>query len=310
MVMFGGDFYFDNLTVTLTLFEIIEYFRAKITDFKVNIATPSEYFDAIFKGQYEFPVFGGDFFPLIDDYKPYMQAWTGYFTTRPYLKSRISSVQRLVRSAEILQSLVNSKPFAGYQDSVGTHHDAFTGTCTHPVFLDYIRRLDEDYEKCLSAISESFFTVLKKSETSTALMVPYKVMVLFNPINKNVKKLMSFISKTEFVTIMKSSGKIVQAQSVPFNQSFEIFFEYEIKPFGFQVLFISENSADCDSCSFPSSVSYKKRLYNEKIGLEFEKGLISKIFKKDQIHFVNSMIMGYNSSNGGPYIFYPEVITI
>ena len=308
MVLIGGDFYFANLTLTLTLFEIIEYFQENITNFNVHIATPSEYFDAIFRDKFEFPVFGGDFFPNIIDGEPYMQAWTGYFTTRPFLKSRIAGIQKLVRTAEILQSLINDKTFVGYQDCVGTHHDAYTGTCEHPVFVDYIRRLDEDYVKTLDAIAESFNTLLKPNKKSTALIIPYKVMILFNPLNKNVNKLMSFISEVEYVSIMDSNGNYFESQSVPCNDNFEIFFLHELRSFGFKVLFINEHARDCERCSFPSSVSHKEIIHNGQIGLEFEDGLISKIFHKEKVHNLQSSIMGYDSANGGPYIFCPEVI--
>ena len=314
MMLLGGDFYFVNRTVSLVLFEIIEYFRSNITAFHVNIATPSEYFDAIFTGNDSFPVFGGDFFPNIIEGAPYMRAWTGYFTTRPYLKSRIAGTQRLVRSAELLQSLVNNRGFIGEGDDVGTHHDAFTGTCLYEVFQDYVRRLDRDYKRSLEAIGEAFFAGLEgkrgREEVGRALMVPYKVMVLFNPINWRVRKLLSFTMRAEFASIMDGRGNYVQAQTVPVEEGYEVYFMQELEPLGFKVLFVNELGNDCDFCSFPSSVSFKNSIRNEHIGVEFERGLISKVFNKDQSLDVSSSIMGYNSSNGGPYCFYPEVISI
>ena len=310
MFLFGGDFSFSNMTETLALFEILSYLKSSITSFKVSIATPAEYFDAIFNENYDFPVFGGDFFPNIISGTPYMKAWTGYFTTRPYLKYRIASTQKMVRSAELLQSLINGNSFVGYQDSIGTHHDAYTGTCRHEVFVDYVRRLDDDHFKSLAAISDSFFTLAKRTKSSTAIMIPYKVMIVFNPINKKVQRLVSFVSKSEYLAIHDSNGLSISSQTVPFNQSFEIYCKVSLEPFGFKVLFINEFSSDCDFCNFPSSVSFKNKIHNGKIGLEFENGLISKIFNKDIQHDLKSSIMGYNSSNGGPYIFYPEVISI
>ena len=135
-------------------------------------------------------------------------------------------------------------------------------------------------------------------------------MILFNPINRKVEKLMSFISKSEYITITDNLGNYIDSQSVPYNKSFEIYFTVPIESLGFKVLFVNEYKSDCDFCSFPSSFSYKNKIHNGKIGVEISEGLITKIFNKNTPHPLTSNIMGYNSSNGGPYIFYPEVIII
>ena len=307
MIMCGEDFAYRNMTLNLAVFDILKYLTKSVSEYVVKISTLSEYHDAIFAGNYEFPVFGGDFFPYLTYDAEYMYSWVGYYTTRPYLKYRIAQTQKLVRAAEIVQSLVNQKSFTGYQNDVSTHHDAFTGTCRHEVFVDYIKRLDQDYVKCLNAISESFFSLPSPSKSSTALMIPYKIMILFNPINKNVKKLMNFASQTEYISIKDSKGNYILSQSVPYNHSFEIYFEVQIDSLGFKVLFVNEFLSDNDFCSIPSSFSLKNLINNGKIGVKFNKGLISTIFNKEQAHEFDTRIMGYNTSKAGAYILFPNV---
>ena len=310
MILCGEDFAWRNSTVNSAVVDIIEYFTENITKFQVKIATAGEYYDAIFKGNYEFPVFGGDFLPYLTDHGEYTYSWTGFYTTRPYLKDRIVETQKLVRTAEILQSLVNEKSFTGYGDDIGTHHDAFTGTCRYEVFVDYIQRLDEDYESCLSAIADAFFSLAEPSEQTTALMIPYKVMILFNPINQNVHKMMSFVSKTECIEIFDSEGNYIVTQSVPIDQVFQIYFKASINSIGFKVLFVRECMVDSESSSFTSVTSFKRLIHNGKIGVEFLEGLISTIFDGVEPHHFDTRIMGYNTSIAGTYILYPNVISI
>ena len=307
MILCGEDFAYRNMTINLAVFDILKYLIENVNIYDVKLATPSEYFDTLLNENYEFPVFEGDFLPYITYDAEYQYSWTGFYTTRPYLKSRIVATQKLVRTAELLSSFINKKSFAGYGDDVATHHDAFTGTCRHEVFLDYIRRLDNDDFKSLASIGKSFFSITRPARYSTDLMIPYKILILFNPINRNVEKLISFVSEVEFIGIRDGNGEYFDSQVVPCNHSYEIYFKAAIKSLGFKVLFIQELVFHSDFSSHPSSVSYKKRMHNKVIGVEFENGLISTIFDKENPHFFNTEIIGYNTSKAGPYIIYPNV---
>ena len=307
MILCGQDFYYTNMTINLVLFDILKYLIENVNKYDVKLATPSEYFDTIFNGNNEFPVFEGDFLPYITYHGEYQYSWTGFYTTRPYLKSRIAGTQKLVRTAELLSSFIDKKSFAGYGDDVATHHDAFPGTCRYEVFLDYIRRLDKDDHKSLASIGKSFFRLCRPAKYSTDLIIPYKILILFNPINRNVEKLISFVSEVEFIGIRDGNGEYFDSQAVPYNHSYEIYFKAVIKSLGFKVLFIQELAFDSDFSSHPSSVSYKKRIHNQIIGVEFENGLISTIFDKENPHYFNTEIIGYNTSKAGTYIFYPNV---
>lgn len=98
----------------------------------------------------ENPRFGGDFFPLKElasTNVPFDAIWSGYFTTRQNLKSRIVEFGRflagvknyLVSSLKLVQDewedysfwiaeLVNAIQEAEFVQIVLTHHDAITGT--------------------------------------------------------------------------------------------------------------------------------------------------------------------------------------
>ena len=315
MILCGEDFSWNNATVNSAMLEIFEYFIGNMPNYTVKFSTVSEYNDALFKGNYEFPVFGGDFLPYIDYHgeNTYNYSWTGFYTTRPYLKSRIVETKKLIRATEIVQSLVTGESFVAYGDDVGTHHDAFTGTCRHEVFLDYIRRIDEDYVHCLDSIADAFFKLIEPSETSdqsTALMIPYRVMILFNPINQKVNRMIHFMSKTPFVEILDNDGHHFETQSIPYNQTFEIYFKTYISSLGFKVLFVRECMVDSESSSFPSVPSFKRLIHNGKIGVEFNEGLISTIYDGQDPHHFNTRIMGYNTSMAGTYILYPNVTII
>ena len=310
MILCGEDFAWRNATINSAVVQILKYLVTDVTIYNVRISTASEYSDALFQGNYEFPVFSGDFLPYLTVGSPYLKSWTGFYTTRPYLKHRIMETKKLIRTAEILQSLVNGESFRTYGDDVATHHDAYTGTCRHDVFLDYIRRLDEDYVNCLDSIADAFFSLEGPSKPSTALMVPYKVMILFNPINQKVHKVISFVSKSKLVEIFDSEGYHLDAQSVPYNQSFEIYFKASIGSLGFKVLFVRESAIYSESCSFPSIPSSKPIIDNGRIGVELSQGLISTIYNGVDAHHFDTKLMAYNSSWAGSYTLYLNVISM
>ena len=59
------------------------------------MSTVDEFLEALHAEGYQYPVYRGDFYPQIDDMVPTdkgphaLDYWTGYYTTRPRLKSMI-----------------------------------------------------------------------------------------------------------------------------------------------------------------------------------------------------------------------------
>ena len=97
----------------------------------------------------------GDFFPYTDRNDEF---WTGYFSTRPFMKGLCRDLEVYLRSAEILHSLAVGLDTSGlYQSSTSMdqlvtsrrnvalfqHHDGITGTSRFWVAEDYERRLEQ-----------------------------------------------------------------------------------------------------------------------------------------------------------------------
>lgn len=73
---------------------------------ELRYSTPSDYVDAIKASVAEkninFPVKYDDMFPYKDNSRSY---WTGYFTSRPQLKSKIREVSQVLHASDKLFSL-------------------------------------------------------------------------------------------------------------------------------------------------------------------------------------------------------------
>ena len=94
----------------------------------------------------------GDFFPYSDGAH---QFWTGYFTSRPALKSMIRTTSSLFGGVRAAQCLAGSKDLSLLVNSteklqdleealgVAQHHDAVSGTAKQHVAFDYAKRLSK-----------------------------------------------------------------------------------------------------------------------------------------------------------------------
>jgi hypothetical protein len=106
----------------------------------------------------KFPVRYDDMFPYKDNSKSY---WTGYFTSRPQLKSSIREASRVLHASDKLFSLAALKKEATQeevdsmltvtQDMHGTigdmqHHDAVTGTSPKNVVSTYLTQISESVD--------------------------------------------------------------------------------------------------------------------------------------------------------------------
>ncbi|XP_026463668.1 alpha-mannosidase 2-like [Ctenocephalides felis] len=135
---------------------------------EISFGTPRNYFEAIEKrtseAQQRFPTVAGDFFVYSDIFTEGRPAyWSGYFTTRPYLKILDRTVEHNLRNAEILYTIATNRArqqkysshlriLEKHYDSLTRarrhlalfqHHDAITGTSKHAVMRDYGLKLFE-----------------------------------------------------------------------------------------------------------------------------------------------------------------------
>ena len=104
LMLYGEDFKFQEPNINFINIErIMDYFNNDInlsSKLKFIYSTPSKYFKAVKNYNCSFPELKNyDFFPYADNPKAY---WTGYFTSRPYLKGLVREAGKLLSSASRL----------------------------------------------------------------------------------------------------------------------------------------------------------------------------------------------------------------
>ena len=114
LLLYGEDFSFTmpNLNF-LNIERIMDYFNnnTKVSNkIKFIYSTPTKYFTALKSYNNEFPELKNyDFFPYADNPNAY---WTGYFTSRPYLKGLVREAGKMYSCAS---RLVFEKNLRRYQ---------------------------------------------------------------------------------------------------------------------------------------------------------------------------------------------------
>ncbi|KAH8039286.1 hypothetical protein HPB51_005532 [Rhipicephalus microplus] len=188
LVPLGDDFRFDHdieweqqYANYRKLFDYIN--KSKRLHAHVRFGTLSDYFEEVYarmeKGvsrEHPFAKLAGDFHSYGDMYaegKP--SYWTGYFTTRPYLKHFSRELEHWLRAAEILYSLsrvylnesgqmdLGRRLDADYvflvqtRDALGLfqHHDAITGTSKEGVMADYGSRMYNGMKEAMGVIAHA-----------------------------------------------------------------------------------------------------------------------------------------------------------
>lgn len=142
----------------------MDYINSRKEEYNAEVifGTPKDYFQEIQKRVEKFPTLKGDFFVYSDIFSEGRPAyWSGYFTTRPYMKILDRELEANLRSAEILytialnvakQSRKDIKLYETYFEKLVKarrnlglfqHHDAITGTSKSFVMKDYALKLFE-----------------------------------------------------------------------------------------------------------------------------------------------------------------------
>jgi hypothetical protein len=310
MMLIGGDFFYSNRTDTVKFLDLLTRIIANCTNLDIRFATPSEYFKAVYESDPKFGVFEGDLFPYISRGSPFYKTWTGFYSSKPTLKKEISEIQTLVRAAEILQSKVLNKSFTSNNLPLASHHDAITGTCRPLVFLDYLKLLDQDRQLSYHALLEVFKVALPNDGSKTELIVPYKVLYLFNPLDWPISKTIYIDSQSMYVKVVGSYGEVLTVQSVPWNDEFRIFFKYTLGGYTLAIVFVSEFSDHCDGCSVLSKNYSMPFISNSHLQLAFNNGLLSQVSNSKGEYLFNSQLLNYSTQFSGAYIFCPYVIFI
>ncbi|XP_011495983.1 PREDICTED: alpha-mannosidase 2 isoform X1 [Ceratosolen solmsi marchali] len=190
LIPLGDDFRYDHLIEWDQQYSnykiLIDYINSHKDDYNTEIifGTPKDYFNEILKRTSHFPSLKGDFFVYSDIFSEGRPAyWSGYFTTRPYMKILDRELEANLRSAELLytialnvakQSAKDIKIYETYFEKLVKarrnlglfqHHDAITGTSKSFVMKDYALKL---FESISDMISLQSFTI--QSLIATELM--------------------------------------------------------------------------------------------------------------------------------------------
>lgn len=87
---------------------LLDYINGRKDKYNAEVVfgTPRDYFKEIEKRMEKFPTLKGDFFVYSDIFSEGRPAyWSGYFTTRPYMKILDRELEANLRSAEILYTI-------------------------------------------------------------------------------------------------------------------------------------------------------------------------------------------------------------
>ncbi|XP_047523943.1 alpha-mannosidase 2 [Pieris napi] len=155
----------------------------ELFDAEVSFGTPIDYFNAVKERSHDIPTLRGDFFVYSDIFSEGKPAyWSGYYTTRPYIKIVARQFEHQLRTAELLFSLVSNflrqsnkhmfesseRKLEKYYEQLiyarrnlglFQHHDAITGTSRASVMYDYGTKLFTSLYHCIR-LQEAALTTL------------------------------------------------------------------------------------------------------------------------------------------------------
>jgi hypothetical protein len=195
LVLYGDDFKFTNDMDFLNIEMLMNYMNSdkKYSQvLEVFYSTPSKYFDAVKMDNKEWPELRDyDFFPYSDGKTCY---WTGYFTSRPYLKGFIRDIRKYLqyftnfyinnfvlsndksrhhssKSQELGKKLLNQLNMMRNTLAINQHHDAVSGTGRELVSEDYIGMLENSKADLIDTIKEILLGSAN-SEKSLEICIP------------------------------------------------------------------------------------------------------------------------------------------
>lgn len=181
----GHDFSFQNGEGTgarlmyESMDQLVDYINADPEQFGIHVryGTPSEFFAAV-NAEFmdpdkdlaipEFP--DQDYLPFEDI--PWGGFWTGFFTSRPYLKGLTRRHDALKQSAEALFATAAAVRPGNYSridharqiSGIMTHHDAITGTSRQLVVDDYVAKLLGSLDGLYRSLEDSVGALLGRED--------------------------------------------------------------------------------------------------------------------------------------------------
>lgn len=270
LIPFGDDFaHREAYNSFVNMDKLIRYVNSNSSlGVKAKYAFLSDYIKAVHALNLTWPVYEGDFFTYVDNPSSY---WSGYFTSRPLLKSFVRNSNALLHNAELLYSL--ARPFSNKKwnaaeafadlevmrqaTSIATHHDAVSGTETQVTADDYTKRLQIGTVHTHKALTEiASGTTLSGNDIKPfqASLVNQSVLV-FNSLGWARKEFVSMLTNQSDVMVFDDNGHLVTSQvnpvapySIDFARGkYRLFFLADMPPLGSRVYNLRYSSSGVNS---------------------------------------------------------------
>ncbi|XP_053624803.1 alpha-mannosidase 2 [Plodia interpunctella] len=195
LVPLGDDFRYDYASEFdsqyINYMKMFNYINSHKDQFnaEVQFGTPLDYFNAVKERHNKIPTLKGDFFVYSDIFSEGKPAyWSGYYTTRPYIKILARQLEHQLRTSEILFTLVANHIKQSSDEKLDAsqkrleksyeqliiarrnlglfqHHDAITGTSKASVMYDYGTKLFTSLYHCIRLQEAALATVMLPDST-------------------------------------------------------------------------------------------------------------------------------------------------
>lgn len=231
LVPMGDDFAYTNAEL---VFQSLDGLRNYINsrpelDIEVRYSSLGEYFEAVRKEQPKLQVKFDDFFPYADEAHSY---WTGFYTSRPYIKEHHRSAVSKLRTATTLiayRGAQGALTASGFEEATKViqklreavalmcHHDTITGTSRVAVLIDIIKKLNSVTIPVLNLIqvlSPQFLESEASDSQRICQINPYKVVTLLNR---------SLSPRRQIVKIPTEISEVHVTDSFSNNQNCEVY---------------------------------------------------------------------------------------
>jgi len=224
LIPFGDDFThtdaprdFDNMD------KLMDYVNKNDMGIKMRYAFVSDYINAVNNLNKTWSVYKGDFFPYMDGDHSY---WSGYYSSKPAFKTYLRQSDSHLQSSEMLLAAALMSKSVSQEDinsidkhintlrfatSVGTHHDAVSGTETTSTSAAYQTQLDEGNQENLKAVRELSVKLLNVTSTSSQ---DVQYLMVTNPLGWPRKQVIT-VSSDRSGAVVSHGNTVVPSQVNP-----------------------------------------------------------------------------------------------
>ncbi len=266
------NFYDDYFLQYSNYMQLMEFINTRSDKYHatVSFGNLTDYFTAVRGRMSQFKTLTGDFHVYSDVFSEGRPAyWSGYYSTRPFLKRLSRILAGKLRSAEILYTLARERDNKGVLVNSGydqleqarrdlglfQHHDAITGTSKHFVMVDYQNRLLRGIKSSESIVEISAQLLLESENhqennplrhTSelqvngdlTRSVLDMKTnerqsVTVYNSLAKEREEVVSVLVNRDDLCVTDDSGNLLDSQISPYYNKTQLDLDV------FQLLFVS-----------------------------------------------------------------------